>query len=1046
MKTFIEFFLKRSLLVNVLTVLIFVSGTITLIGLQKEIFPKIEFDVVVISTIYPGSSPEDVEKLVTIPIERSIKGVSGIKTLNSLSSEGRSIIYIEVDPDYELDEVFDDVKNGVSVVNDLPGDVEVPVVSKPNSKLRGVIKVALTSKDIRYDELKKVAKSLRDEMERINNIGLITLDGYLEDEIRIEINLDKLNKYELTTSEVAMAIQGRNLNLSAGKIDTKESEIFVRTLAEFTNAKDIENIVIRSNSTGMNIKISDLANVYQTHVQAKVLERSQGEPAIFLSISIKETADIVTTTKAIKKRTEAFLKKYLEMGVIEGRVNHRYVDDLSFFVVRRLNVLKENGTWGMLFVFFTLFMFLNFRTSVITSLGAPLAFMVSFLFMDMMGITINLISMFGLILVLGMLVDDSIIVAEQFYQKLENGMKPFDAARDAALETIRPVIATVITTIIAFGSLFFMGGIMGKFLWPVPVVVIIALVASLFECFVILPSHLADFVHIKKSKGAEKTRWYQPLIRSYSFTLKIVLKNPIIVFIVFWVVFVASIFLAKQMRFELFPGDDVRTALIQIKGPVGVTLYQTDEAIKKMEQVALNNLKSDEYKDIRSMVGKLMGDQGEKVGSQYGAIIIYLTSPTDRERTTDEILNDLTKKIKPLISDYTVVIKKLQGGPPKGKAFDLELIGDNLEEVIALSKRVKRDLDAIDGVTSSEIDYEEGKKQIIVDVNDAEAMRLGLTTKQIAMELRKLLSRDALTEIRGSDEDTDVIITLSDEEKSKVETLSKIYVLNNQGRRISISRVAKFIENSGAFVIRRLDRKRVISVAGSLDKKKLTPIELVKKMKGNLTEYNKSYPNVIVNFGGENKDTQDSMLRLAKSGFIALGAIFFVLVVMFGSLAQPLVIMLAIPFGVTGVILTFFLFNKSLGFMAAMGVVALIGVVVNDSIVLVNFINKRRETIDNVIQAVYEAGVSRFRPVILTTFTTVAGLLPIAHAPGGDPFLKPMALSFAYGLLFSTAVTLVFIPIAYVVYVKLYNLFRKKDMKFDLGNKFLDSGVGESLE
>ena len=1038
MKKLIDFFIDRSLLVNLFTVMVILVGAISLYNLQKETFPKVEFDVILVSTIYPGSSSEDVEKLVTIPIERELKGVDGIKELNALSAENRSIIYLEIDPDADLEEVTDDVKTAIDAVDDLPLDVEVPRVTSLDNKRRGILKVALTGGT--YNELRTISKRLRDKLERMKELAAVDLDGYRVDEIRVELDPVKMNQYEVSISEVYSSLQTRNLNLSAGNIESEDGDIMVRTVAEFESANDIENVVIRSNNSGNKVLVKDIAVVTRGPTKGSILQRSNGKRAIFLDIKAKESADILGTTDKLKKNIEAFFAsgKY-------PQISFRFTDDLSYYVKRRLNILKDNGLIGIGLVFLCLLLFLNFRTSVVTSLGAPIAFMVSFVVMDGMGLSLNLISMFALILVLGMLVDDSIIVAEHFYQKLEKGMDPKKAAREASYETIKPVTATILTTIVAFGSLFFMGGIMGKFLWPVPAVVIICLIASLFECFFILPSHLADFCKLSKNHKLEEKRWYDRLTDLYGRNLNWFVKKPWIILVSFFFLWVGSLVVAKKfMDFELFPGDDVRTVLIQVKGGVGNPLNKTDLAMKEMETIALKDLKKEEFEQVKTQVGVLVGDQGAKTGSHYGSLILYLTPPDERGRSTDEIVNSITDKQKALLGPqgYTVTVKKIQGGPPKGKPVDIEIAGDDLAELKAAAKRIDTLLTKEPGITSTEIDFEEGKEQVVINVNDAEVRRLGLTTQDVALELRRVLSGDALTEIRESDEDIEIKLFLSDDAIGKVESLKLLHLTNRQGNRIPLAKVVDFKTLPGAFVIRRLDRKRVISVSASIDKSKTTPVKVAQTFKGKVDGVLADYPDLTYEFGGENKDTKESMGRLLKSGVIAMFCIFIILVVMFNSLMHPVVVMAAIPLGLIGVIMTFFVANQALGFMALMGVVALIGVVVNDSIVLVTFINQKRRELgeDRLVEAVVEASKSRFRPVVLTTFTTVAGLLPIAHpivskvlslgkTVDSDPFLQPMAMSFAWGLLFASLVTLMFIPCNYIVFEKIKSWFVRKFFK-----------------
>jgi len=1016
MKKIIDYFIDQPLIVNLLTFTILVVGGFSLYGLQKEVFPKVEFDVVLITTIYPGSSAEDVEKLVTISLERKIKEVSGIKKLNAMSAEGNSIIYLEIDPDADIDEVIEDTKTAIDSVDDLPEDAEVPIVRSLNNKDRGVLKVALTGES--YQLKRKIAKRLREKMEEDSRIAIINLGGYRKDDIKVEVDPDKVNQYELTIGEVASAVKERNLNLSAGKLETVGGDIIIRTVAEFENTKEIENVVVRSNNSGQKVLVKDVATVIREPIDGTVLQRSQGEEAIFLEVFIKSSADILRTTKDIKLVIHDFFKnKKLTKGV-----EYQFSDDASFWVSRRLKVLTSNGVLGMFLVLICLLFFLNAKTSVITAMGAPIAFMVSFLIMDGMGLTMNMITMFALILVLGMLVDDSIIVAEHYYQKLEAGIEPKKAAKEAAMETIGPVTATILTTMVAFGSLFFMGGIMGKFLWSVPMVVIICLLASWLECFLILPSHLYEFCRLSKNK--KETNWYDGILRFYRRSLEYALKAPYLVQFVFFIALVGSFVVAKGMRFELFPGDDVRLIYIQMKAPVGTTLDETDAAAKTLEDISFKNLIKEEYEQVRTLVGMQVGEHGNKTGPHYGSIMLYLTDPAERERSTDEIVNSIVLEAKEKIKKHNISVKKQEGGPPKGKPVEVNLKADSLEELKIVSRDVKKLIAGIPGVSSSEIDFEDGNKQIIISVNDAESRRLGLSTRMVAMEMRRAFSGDALTEIRESDEDIEIKILLDEKSRADKNSLKKLHMLNSQGRRIPLENLVTFSEQPGAFVIRRLDRKRTFSVSGSLDKAVTTPVQVAKELKPKLEKLMKNYPEVSFSLGGENEDTQESMVRLAKSGIIAMLSIFLILVIMFSSLAQPFVVMSAIPLGLIGVILAFKFFDQSLGFMALMGVVGLVGVVVNDSIVLVNFINKARETTDDLKTAVIEASSSRFRPVVLTTITTVAGLLPVAHSEGGDPFIKPMALSFAWGLLFASVVTLIFIPCTYYAYVRIVTFFK----------------------
>lgn len=1018
MKKLIKFFIERSLLVNLVSVIIITVGILSAFTLKKDIFPNVDFDLIIISTSYPGTSPEDIEKLVTIALERKVQKVDGIEELNAMGLEGQSILFLKVDPDYDGNKVLTDVRDAVDSVKSLPDGVDNPIVRMAKNTQRSILKIALTGKD--EIAARRMAKNLRDEIELISGIAQVELKGYRKEEIVIEVFPEKLNQYQVTIDEVTQAVRGRNMNLSGGKLETATAELLIRTKGEFESVKDIENVVVRSNNTGANVKIAQIGKVRRALNTGSVIHRVKKNNAIYLNVKKKITADVIVTTEETKRVLENFFAEKKGQGI-----SYVIVDELAFFVKRRLGVLTSNALFGLSLVIGILLLFLNFRVALVTSLGAPIAFLTAFALMDVMGISVNLISMFGLILVLGMLVDDAIIVSEHFYQHIEKGMNPKQAAIIAANETIGPVTATIVTTMLAFASLFFMGGIMGKFLWPVPAVVIICLAASWIECFFILPSHLADFV---KSRNAlvKKSRWYDSIRDAYMRVLDTCMKHYVLTATSFFIVLIVSLFLAMSMRFELFPGDDVREITVNIKGRVGDPLNKTRQAIMKVEEVLYQMIREDELRAIRGIVGTQIKRNNSRSGSHYGSFIIYLTDPSQRKRSTNQIMAEVNKKIKLTIPDYEMITEKFAGGPPsQGRPIEVQLKSNSLDDLKMASTEIVTLLKKTKGVTNTEKDFEDGKTQLIIDVNETEVKRLGLSTARVAIAVRNAYANDSITKIRESDEDIEVILKLDEKSRSQIDLLKDLYLLNNRGQRIQLSRVAKIKKEIGAFIIRRLNRKRIISVNGDLDKRQTTPVAVAKELRPQIQKVVQKYPGMSFAMGGENKDTQESMIQLSKAAVVALGAIFLVLVVMFSGLGQPIVILSAIPLGLIGVILTFKILGLALGLMAMMGVIGLVGVVVNDSIVLVSFINKKRQSGKEMVAAILEAAQSRFRPIILTSFTTVASLLPIAHSKGGDPFLRPMAISFAWGLMFSTLVTLLFIPCAYLIYERLLNLFSR---------------------
>ena len=1010
MKKIIDYFVDHSVVVNLLTALIIVMGMFAVFSLNKETFPNVDFNFIVIRNVFPGTAPEDVEKLLTLDIERELKEVDGIEELNALSSEGGVIISIKVDPDYTADEVLQDVKDAMDRLSDLPEDVEEPIITKITNKNRGLMNVAVFGDD--EWTLREKAKKVRDRLELDRRVSKVEMSGYRDEVMDVQVKMDKLELYDMTIGEIVTAIKDRQINVSAGNIKNPSREKLVRTLVENETKESIEEIVIRSNDIGNAVRVKDVADV-NLILKDKVREdRSNKTLAIFLDVKAKNSADVLETAEFIKN---TFKVESQKIGF-----EYKIYNDFSFFVKRRLGVLTQNGLQGIILVTICLVFFMNFRVSIITALGAPFAFLVAFALMDSFGVTINLISMFGLIMVLGMLVDDSIIVAEQYYQYLEKGMEPREAAKKAALDTLGPVTATVLTTMVAFGALFYMEGIMGRFLWSVPAVVIIALAASWVECFIILPGHLADFASKVKPESLNKDRWYKPQLNFYHKVLKLALHYSKSTVGIFCLAFVISVVTAAKMRFELFPSDDATIVTVNIKGVVGTPFERSNEVLQEVEDAIFAATKEDELVGVKGMTG-FQGFKGgrSKTGSHYGSARVELVMQDFRDRSTKEIVAAISDKIKTVIpKDFQYTVDVFKNGPPQGKPVNIEIFGDDLDILLNASNEVKAHLLKTDGIIAAELDYEIGKKQIIVDVNEVEARRLGVSNRQIALELRRAFEGEAATTIKKSDEDMDVLVRLEKSSRSIEETIQKIRVNNAQGRRVFLTRLASFKEEDGAFIIRRFNRKRTMQIAGDIDLKKTTSVAINKKIKPSIDKILEKYPSLTYDMTGENKDTKESLQSFKKALIASMFIIFIMLVVQFSSMAQPLIIMSAIPFGLIGVVAAFKLLGLPIGFMALMGMLGLVGVVINDSIVLVTFINRSLEEKGYTLPVLIEASLSRFRPVVLTTVTTVAGLLPVAHAPGGDPFLKPMATSFAYGLLFSSTITLIFVPCCYYLYLK----------------------------
>src|SRR3989338_1048311 len=634
-----RFSVNQSLFVNLVSVIIMIIGLIVLLGMNREIFPNVNFDTVQITTVYPGATPLDVEKLISVPIEKELKEVDGIKEIKSSSSSGTSFVLVKIEPDEpDKKKVINDIESAVDRVKDLPKDInEDPVVTEITTKQYAIIEVSLSG-EISERELQYYADSLEDELEDIEGVARIVKSGYRDKEIQIHVDPEKMREQYVSFDEIIGALSSRNISIPAGEINTKTSEYSIRTTGEFSTAEEIENIIIRANDAGNWLRVKDIAEVKDSFKKEDVIYKTFGTRSINLIVMKKESGDAISIVDRIKKIGDRFLKNSSEALKIS------YVNDYSFFARRRFNVLRNNGWASLVLVIGSLLLFLQWRVALVTALGIPFALFMTFIVMNMMGITVNLISMFGLIVVLGMLVDDGIIVAENVYRYMEEGIPPRKAAVKGAEEVIKAVTAAVFTTIAAFLPLLFMTGIIGKFIRNIPTVLIVALLVSLGEALIILPSHLADFVKIKYDAGGKPVNlskdmpWFKNLVRFYKKVLNAAIRRKYRVLTGVTAALVACGILAfGVIKFILFPSAGINYFFIRLEAPIGTPLNKTNELILPVEKM-VSEIPSEEMDSFITSVGNVSEDRNDPFAGQashLAQITVYLTPEQNRKRNVD---------------------------------------------------------------------------------------------------------------------------------------------------------------------------------------------------------------------------------------------------------------------------------------------------------------------------------------------------------------------------------------------------------------------------
>lgn len=1056
MNKFVEFFIKNSLIVNLASVALIVAGIMFMAMSQREAFPKVDFGYVIIQTVYPGATASDVEKLISKPIEDELNEVStGVKRIYSSSSENVSVVAVELEADIEnKSKTIQDIQSAVDGVKGLPADAEDPVVTELNTSVFPVIRISMiSSKGIEnYDDeerMREYVKRLKDKIINLKGVAKIETIGYRDKEMHVEVDLDKLDEYHVALNDISSALSYKNVNFPGGTARENGEDVLIRTIGEFETTGEVADTAIRANDIGQLVRVGDVADVKETFEKEEIINKTNGLKSITLTVMIKENYDIIRLVDSVRK----------EIGEFEEAIPEHYslvlTDDFSYYVKRRLNVLVGNGIVGLALVVLTLFLALGWRISLVTAAGLPIAFAGTFWMMGLQGVSINLMSMFGLIMVLGMLVDDAIIVAENIYRHLEHGQRLDKAVVLGTTEVMIPVAGTIMTTIAAFAPMMFMGGIMGKFMWALPAVVSIALTMSWLESMLILPSHIFDIEKIFRKekdgdtaqesatlkKSAKKSRAKAPVKAEhvvkhspfkvrlrYVKLLSVVLQNRLKFLAGLTLFFILTgIFAVKVIKFELFPGGGIEQMVVLAEAPTGTSLEEMEKKIAAMEK-AIGALPDDYVESYISRTGIMAEDESDpdtKTGSKYGSILINLTPFQQRKKLSKDadaqaILDRLREETKGIQKGFSkITFKMIENGPPEGTDVSVNIKGEDFATLKEIGDKYRAYLATIDGLEDIKDSFEEEKKEFRVYVNQAIAVRAGISAYDVASTIRTYYEGSVATEIKKSEEEIKVRVILPKAERDDLEQLKQISVANRQGALIPLDQVATFKRTSGISVINRDARRRnlVVTAGISDNAKNLSAIKVNLKLQKEFADIEKEYPGYVVSYEGQFEDIKDSFVRLGRSYLIAVLLIYIILVALFQDLRQPLIVLSIIPFTMCGVVWSFFVHGLPLSFMSLMGIVGLAGVVVNDSIVYVDFINKARQRGKDAYEASLEAGYKRIRPIILTTVTTVAGLLPTAYGIGGsDPFLVPMAVAMAYGLLFGLLVTLLGTPAIYNFY------------------------------
>ncbi len=1024
-----DFSIKNSSLMNLFTLLVIAFGIYSIFTMQRDVYPRFSFDLVTISTAYPGATPEEIERLVTIPIEKEIKQVDDLDDIFSASTEGLSVITLKLNEDAKnKDKVITDIQRAVDQVPDLPSDLpNLPVVKEIKTQDMPIIQASLWGQ-LPEAEIRKLAKELEKELLDNNKIARVDKQGFRDQEIWVEMNAPKLNDLSLSLDDIARALAQKNKAIPGGKLSINNEEFLLRTTSDFTTLDDVKNTIVRSSNLGPSLVLSDIATITPEFEERNILSKARGNNSINLIIAKKSTADTIKAVKDIKEIVTRFKERH-------PNVNVDLINDASFYVVRRQGVLFNNGIMGLIMVALVLFIFLSKRVALSACIGIPTALCLSFGIMKLMGISINLISMFGLIMVIGMLVDEDIIISENIYRHLVMHDDPKEATVRGVSEVAKALIVTVLTTIVAFFPLWIVSGIMGKFISSIPTVVTITLGASLVQALMVLPSHMYEFNknHNLKDTKNDKERWINKMMDKVSYKYGKVIEHAIshrykYLSGLFITLLFSYYFAFTQMKFILFPAKGIESFIIQAEAPLGNSLDSTAEKFKPIEAL-INQLPNSELESFTTTIGLMQNDPDDpqaKRGPNVGQIDVFLTPDTARTRTANEIADEIREKIIGTQGFESLSVNMRRAGPPVGKAVQIRVRGDSFTTLEDISQKIQNELKLYNGVLDIGDDLNLDKNEYHVVLDPLKISQNALSVETVARYVRMAYDGFEATSIKSSDDEIKVRVKLNQNAKQDPQSLLQLRIPNTRGELIYLSQIASFEKQKGFSVIKHYQGTRAVNITANVDENLITPLKVEEKIRSKLNELRRNNPELLIDFGGEVEETQESMHDLFAALAVACALIGIILIATFNSYFQTFAIMLLIPLSLIGVIWAFFLHNEPFSFMAMMGVIGITGVVVDGATLVIDHINKLRDDGLHPITSIITGSTTRFRAIFLTTLTHFVGIIPAAYGLGGeDPFINPMALALNWGIIFGATLSLGFIPLALACQEDLKNLAKR---------------------
>ncbi|HMS34366.1 MAG TPA: efflux RND transporter permease subunit [Ignavibacteria bacterium] len=1036
---------NNSVTIYILVVIIVLFGAFSYSSIPKESAPSITIPNIFVSTLYFGVSPKDMENLVTQEIEKEVKGIKDVKKVTSVSQESFSLVNIEFNPDVKIDEALQKVRDKVAIAKTkMPSDIEEPTVTEINLSEQPMLYLNLSG-NLGLAALKDIADKLSDEIETVPGILSADVKGGLEREVKINVDANRLKYYNLTFNDIISKIGFENQSIPGGSVDVGKQNYLVRVPGQYEDPEKIRDIVVKAESDKP-IFIRDVAQVIYGYKEKTTLSRENGKESVTIVIKKRSGENIIRIADDIKE-----MVKKKESGFPPG-VKISFTGDQSKSIKNTVHELENGIITGFILVCLILLAAMGLKNALLVATSIPFSFLISFIVLGIFGVTMNIVVLFGLILVLGIIVDDAIVVTENIYRLQETeGYNPHDAAIEGPREVQFPVTIATLTIISSFAPLLFFPGIVGQFMRYLPITLIVCLFSSLFVALVINPVLSAHFINFKedRKKLEQKAKWYNfitkfhlwfdrlfaNIVKKYEKSLRFALRHKTFTiggtFALLILVFV--VYGKFNNGIEFFPQVEPQQAYIYINMPVGTNLDKSNEVTTTVEE------KLPAFKDIEYYLTSI----GSEIGSGFGGdvsnkntITLSFYDKEDRSQSSFKTIEEIRDAIEN-ITTADVRIQKQSGGPPTGPPVNIEISGDDFEKLGKISDDIKRQIVDIPGMKDLKDDFDEARPEIKITVDREKAALYGLNTTTVASTIRTAINGTSASKYRVADKEYDITVRLDSAQREDITAIKSIYLPGKDGAKVPLTSVAKIEFSGGLGAINRKDLKRVVTVSANAEGRLGNDVLI--DVKAKLKDYKLPTGYNIV-YTGEQESQQESSSFLSVAFLVSLLLVFFFLVVEFNSVTSPIIIMITVLLSLIGVLLGLLITQTPFGIiMTGIGVIALAGIVVRNAIILLDFQVELEKRGLSKEESVVQSGMIRLRPVFLTAAATILGLVPLTTGVDFDwrtfswviggqntAFWRPMGVAIIFGLSVATFLTLVVVPVIFISVTNFFERFKKK--------------------